>query len=235
MTKLRTGFIVAGVVLASAALWLAAAFYGLPWKEKALAGKLEAHLEKKYEKDFVLKESYFNFKDGKYGGSFYPKDDPSLAFYADEGYGEYKYADDYPGVVWSRQLKEELEPEAKKAFPHMKTIQIDFVRSENVDMVKGPAIPHYSQADAELFVRVELEGDFSGSKEQWQAIAQFIRSAQSRSAVMEVSFNFVEKKSPTEALVMCPMKNTAVITNGEQAQKKCSIARFDAETTMLID
>ncbi|KKB36273.1 hypothetical protein [Bacillus thermotolerans] len=70
----RTKWLVAFLaILILFVLWAVTSFTGLPWKEKRVAGQLEAHLEEEYQQDFELKTSYFNFKDGRYGGVFYPK------------------------------------------------------------------------------------------------------------------------------------------------------------------
>ncbi|MFK2827022.1 hypothetical protein QYG89_15320 [Bacillus sp. B190/17] len=233
--KKRLVIFMSFMILVAVVLWVLSALFGLPWKEKAIADKVEKHLEKKYEKDFELKESYFSFKDGTYGGIFYPEEDPSMEFHAGEGYAEYKYVDMYPEVLWAHQLQEEIDPEVRKVFPNVKSVHVSYVSYQSLDKVKGPDIPRYDEADAALFPNIELEETFTNSKEQWSAMAGLIHSVQSRTAASEVSFNFIEKETNTEAFVLCPPKSTAVITNAQQAQKHCSMRRYDLETSSLVE
>lgn len=182
-----------------------------------------------------MKKSYFNFKDGKYGGVFYPKSEPAMEFHADEGYGEYKYVDTYPGKVWAYQLKQEIQTEAERSFPNIKTVETYFNMSEKLDAVTGPRIPRYDEAEAELSARVKVEERFTGSKEQWTAITKLTRHIQSRKAVIDVGVNFLEKETKTEAIIVCPPKKIAVITNTQQAKQHCSMSRYDAETEMPVE
>lgn len=223
------------LVVASAAAWIASAFYGLPWKEKAVAAKLENYLEKRYEKDFTLKESFYNFKDGSYGGWFYPAGDPELEFHAEEGFAEYTYVDNYPEEVWARQLKEAVHPLTKGIFPKVSSVSTGYVTYESLDIVKGPEIPPFDQAGAMLSVRVEEKEAFNEKEEQWQKVAELVKAVQDLSTTTEVMFNFIDKKKGIETFMMCPPKTETEISTVQQAKKACSSSHYDLETSALVD
>lgn len=232
----RTKWLVAFLaILILFVLWAVTSFTGLPWKEKRVAGQLEAHLEEEYQQDFELKTSYFNFKDGRYGGVFYPKKNPRMEFHADEGHGSYKYIDGYPEVVWAQQLKEDIKLDIERSFPHLQLVHTAAVMHQSMDTVKGTAVPHYSETEALLYAGIETKGAFTGSSEQWEAITESVRTIQSKTAFTDIGFQFIETKRNAITHVSCPPKDTAAITTIQQAQAQCSSSGpYDLETGQLV-
>ncbi|GIN89429.1 hypothetical protein J22TS1_04800 [Siminovitchia terrae] len=222
------------VIVAGLAAWLISAFYGLPWKEKAVAGKLESYLEEKYEQDFILKESFYNFKDGSYGAWFYPEANPKLEFHAVEGFGEYTYVDNYPEILWARQLKEAVKPIVKDIYSAA-SVDTNFVTYESLDIVKGPEIPRFDETEAMLGVHIEIGMSFSENDEQWQQLATLIEKIQALSPAIDSSFDFINKKEGIETFVTCPSKEEAQIKSVQQAKKSCSVSKYDMETDMTLD
>lgn len=222
------------VIVVSIAAWVVIAFYGLPWKEKAVAAKLEKYLEEKYEQDFTLKESFYNFKAGSYGGQFYPVSDPELEFYAEEGFAEYTYVDTYPEVLWARQLKEAVQPIAKEIYPAA-SIDTNYTTYESLDIVKGPKIPPFHEVNVMLGVHLEMEEAFLDSKEEWKQLVSLIEKVQGFSSAIDVSFNFADKEKNIETFITCPPKTEAEIKSVRQAKKFCSVSKYDMETDMALD
>lgn len=222
------------VIVAGLTAWLISAFYGLPWKEKAVAGKLESYLEKKYEQDFILKESFYNFKDGSYGAWFYPEANPKLEFHAEEGFAEYTYVDNYPEILWARQLKEAVKPIAKDIYPAA-SVDTNYVTYESLDIVKGPEIPRFDETEAMLGVRIEIGIPFSENDEQWQRLANLVEKIQALSPTIDSSFDFINKKEGSETSIICPPKEEAEIKSVQQAKKSCSSDKYDLETDMTLD
>ncbi|MBD8006198.1 YfjL-like protein [Bacillus norwichensis] len=222
------------VIVAGLAAWLISAFYGLPWKEKAVAGKLESYLEEKYEQDFILKESFYNFKDGSYGAWFYPEANPKLEFHAEEGFAEYTYVDNYPEILWARQLKEAVKPIAKDIYPAA-SVDTNYVTYESLDIVKGPEIPRFDETEAMLGVRIEIGIPFSENDEQWQRLANLVEKIQALSPTIDSLFDFINKKEGSETSIICPPKEEAEIKSVQQAKKSCSSDKYDLETDMTLD
>ncbi|RST77339.1 hypothetical protein D4T97_002295 [Siminovitchia acidinfaciens] len=222
-------------IVVGIAAWITVAFNGLPWKEKAVAAKLENYLEEKYDQEFTLKESFYNFKDGSYGAWFYPTEDPKLEFYAEEGFAEYTYVDIYPEVLWARQLKEVVQPIAKEVYPEIEKVDTGYVTYESLDIVKGPDIPPFDKAGAMLSVRLEVEGAFSESDEQWSKVADLVEIVQGLSPAIDASFDFIDKKEGIETFITCPAKTEAEIGSVQQAKKSCSLSKYNMETDMALD
>ncbi|VEF46727.1 Uncharacterised protein [Bacillus freudenreichii] len=222
-------------IVVGIAAWITIAFNGLPWKEKAVAAKLENYLEEKYDQEFTLKESFFNFKDGRYGAWFYPTEDRELEFYAEEGFAEYTYVDIYPEVLWARQLKEAVQPIAKEVYPEIDKVDTGYVTYESLDIVKGPDIPPFDKSGAMLSVHFKAEGAFSVSDEQWKKVAALVKKVQGLSSAIDVSFNFIDKKEGIETFITCPPRSEAEIGSVQQAKKACWISRYDLETDMALD
>lgn len=234
-TKKWTIMIVALILLLLAAAWFTSSIYGLPWKKNAIAEKLKIHLEEKYNEEFERKDSFYNFKDGSYGGVFYPSNDSTLEFYAEEGFAEYKYVDTYPEVLWARQLEEDIKPLYQKIYPELQTVETHYVTYQSLDKVKGPNIPRYDEAKAELSAHFELEQSFSNSEEQWQPITELVQMIQSLSAETDVSFRFLELGKKTEVFILCPTKSEKEIKTIQHAKEACSVDRYDIETSMPVD
>jgi len=217
------------IIVAGISGGVASAFYGLPWKKKAVAADLKVYLEEKYHQEFVQKEAFYNFKDGSYGAVFYPAGDSGLEFYAEEGFAEYPYVDTYPEVLWARQLKETVEPIAEKAEPEIASIETSYVTYESLDIVKGPEIPKFDEAGAALGVRFKLEKAFSESDKDWEKRAALIHEIQELSPSIDVAFNYIDKSKEKETYVTCPPKEEAAIESAEQARKSCSANDYKLE------
>lgn len=233
-SRKRILIISAVVIVIGIAAWIASGIYGLPWKEKAVAAKLENYLEKKYEQNFTLKESFYNFKDGSYGAWFYPASDPELEFYAEEGFAEYTYVDIYPEVLWARQLKEAVQPIAKEIFPDA-SVDTNYVTYESLDIVKGPEIPRFDETEAMLGVRLEIGQPFSESEEEWKRLTALVEKVQALSPAIDSAFNFTDKKEGIETFITCPPKSEGEIKSVQQAKKSCSLSKYDMETDMALD
>ena len=234
--KSRKRFLIisAVVIVIGIAAWIASGVYGLPWKEKAVAAKLENYLEKKYEQNFTLKESFYNFKDGSYGAWFYPASDPELEFYAEEGFAEYTYVDIYPEVLWARQLKDAVRPIAKEIYPGA-SVDTSYATYESLDIVKGPVIPRFDDTEAMLGARLEIGQPFSESEEEWKRLTALVEKVQALSPAIDSAFNFTDKKEGIETFITCPPKSEAEIKSVQQAKKSCSLSKYDMETDMALD
>lgn len=235
MKKQTWIILIFGVIVLVLAAWVTIAFNGLPWKEKAVAGKLENYLEEKYDQKFIMKESFYNFKDGSYGAWFYPAQDELMEFYAEEGFGEHTYVENYPEELWARQLKEAVQPIAKNVYPEIEKVDTSYVTYESLDIVKGPEIPPFDQSSAMLSVRLEVKGPFSESDEQWEKVATMVEKVQGLSPAIDTSFNFMDKKEGIETFITCPSRTEAEIRSVQQAKKACWVSRYDLETSMSLD
>lgn len=236
MMKIKKRMLIISVVVivAGVAAWITSAFYGLPWKEKAIAAKLESYLEKRYEQDFTLKESFYNFKNGSYGAWFYPASDPELEFYAEEGFAEYTYVDIYPEVLWARQLKDAVQPIAKENYPGA-SVDTGYVTYESLDIVNGPDIPTFDKAKAMLGARFEITEPFLDSAEEWKPLTELVEKVQALSPMIDSTFNFVDKKEGIETFINCPPKTEAEIGSVPDAQKSCTVSRYDMETDTSLE
>lgn len=210
-------------------------FQGLPWKKVAVAKELEHYLDKKYEQEFILKEKYYNFKDGRYGGIFYLKNEPSLEFNADEGYSENKYEDTFPGVVWAEQLNEDIDAFYKDIYPEIHLFDTDYVIDTKIDMVKGPYIPRYDTVDALLSVSFTINKPFADSDKEWKQHASLLQELQRRSKEIDTSFNYIDDEKKIETFITCPTKTDGKINTVEDAKQKCDVNHFDLEPTEYIE
>lgn len=226
----RVLMVSAVVLVVGIAASVAGAFYGLPWKEKAAAAKLENYLEEKYEQDFTLKETFYNFKNGSYGGVFYPSGEPELAFYAEEGFAEYPYVDIYPEVLWASQLKETIEPVAKELFPENASVDTGYTTYESLDIVKGPDIPRFDQTEAMLTVQIKVKEGFPDSDQEWEKMAALVKEVQHLAPSIDTTFNYIDKKKGNETFLVCPPKRDAEINTVREAKKLCSMDIFDLES-----
>lgn len=233
-TKKKKWIVVAALIFIGIAAGITSIFYGLPWKERAVAKKLEKHLEEKYDQDFVLKRTSYNWKFSWYGGSFYPEGDPDLAFHA-EDIGQNEYMDTYPEVVWNRQLQEKIKPFYQKVYPDVDTFETLYTE-QSADMVPGPDIPDFTEVDAMLSVIYHLKKPFKDETHEWEKIAALTEKGQKLSRNLDVVFRYTDKGADTEVNIICPtVEEEGEISDAEEAKEKCSVSRYELESGEPLD
>ncbi|WP_338753714.1 hypothetical protein [Bacillus sp. FJAT-52991] len=231
MKKRRKKILVISVILlVCIGGFIYAYFEGLPWKKKQVARELQQYLEERYDESFVLKSTFFDVEERKYGATFSPTSDQSMAFNARKEGGEYTYIDDYPEGVWQREFQEDIEPAVRQHFPNLTDWYVGTAYGQSGKLVEGPHIPSYQEAGAFMWVEVSKAGIFNDSDQQWEQIYQLVHEAQKLTSTAEVSFSFDEKhgtKEEVEVYISCMPAEVIQVKSAQDAKNACEVTRFD--------
>ncbi len=118
MKLLESKILVFGIIFAFIGGFVFYFFNGAPWDLISYKNKIGEYLEKKYDKDFVIEKTTFDFFHGKtYHSYAHPKESPDLSFYVGQNPSTREIEDSYLNQLWNKQAKDELGPIVEKFFP----------------------------------------------------------------------------------------------------------------------
>ena len=144
-------------------------FNGTPWGKKQQETEMQKYLEKKYQKDFVIKSTSYNFLSETYQAYAYPRDHSELLFMVEQDQDALKgYSDTYPKVFWGTGFSSNIKAEVKKLFPNLDEATFTAERIVERGEFFGPHIPtyqeiHVSQLSCSITINI---------KTNWQQLDQ---------------------------------------------------------------
>jgi hypothetical protein len=121
-------------------------FYGTPWEKKQQATNMQKYLEKKYQNDFVIKSTSYNYLSETYQSYAYPQQHSELLFMVEQDQeAKEGYSDTYPKVVWGTNLANNIKAKIKKLFPNIDESTFKAERIVEKGEYFGPHIPTYKE------------------------------------------------------------------------------------------
>lgn len=141
-------------------------FYGTPWEKASSAQELKQAVEHKYDIEVDLKETNYNFKDGRYVSTFSLQGDDSLTFEAEKSPGG-SMSDYYPEAVWVKEAKKDVYPVLKESFSPLsiELYSLDSVYGVGSDMNIKKNIPSYKDVDTGVDIGIHFKDKWTKKNE----------------------------------------------------------------------
>ena len=139
-------------------------FNGVPWKKVQVAQEIEKHVEKKYNTDVEVVDTYYNFKFGNYGATFKAQKDNIEFTFDTEKTRSGNYLDYYVEALWASQLKEDSEPIIKQSFESLAIESYDYHFTYGIAtdlQIKSDHIPNYKTVNSQLDLVLRLKNYWS--------------------------------------------------------------------------
>ncbi|WP_078552850.1 hypothetical protein [Bacillus alkalicellulosilyticus] len=152
INKMVVSFLLLAIVTGGAIVL--SGFFGLPWERVKAQSVITEFVEDKYEIDTKKIDTYFNFKDGKYGVELKTEDD--ITFKA-EWREDLQVIDYYPEAIWKKQMEDDLLKEVQVIFPDHKFIVFDGAYGVGRDEIKGKEIGNYKEIPTDFFLSIRLQ------------------------------------------------------------------------------
>lgn len=124
-------------------------FYGTPWEKKQQATGMQTYLEEKYQTDFVIQKTSYNYLSESYQAYAYQRDHSNLLFMVEQDPdSKIGYSDTYPKVIWESDLSSAIKAKIKRLFPALDEPTLKAVRIVERGEYLGPHIPTYEEVNA---------------------------------------------------------------------------------------
>ena len=197
--KIGWGLFLAAII--AICLYIFISSFGNPIKKYTVSQELLNKLEEKYDEQFTLVESSYNWKGGIYGGVYQPEKNNKIQFTA-EKYRTGNLSDYYPEEIWLYEIEEELIPKAKEIFFDYDQVEASTVWGIGSDEVKEGSIPSYkdiSNGDAlQIIIRTKLAYTEVDKEEVEQKIFTLVQFLKKKSSTVGLMVSFDTPKETKE-------------------------------------
>lgn len=207
---LKIFLLIFAVLVIGFALFVYFSFAGLPWKKITVGNATLAYLQQKYDEEFEIEDRFYNFKDGSYGIKVHPVKEPTMSFYAEEGWGNDKFIDYYPEAVWVKQADQDFKEIVREIFPEKRRYRVDTVSGEGMEKVKKLPIPHYIDANAYIDVLVNLPKRFDESDAELERIMKLIQFAQQNGGNIHLFLTYEPNEEDTKNVTYITLTNEQI-------------------------
>jgi len=192
------------VALIAICLYIFISFFGNPIKKYTVSRELLTKLEEKYDEQFTLVKSYYEWKTGTYGGVYQPEKNQNIQFSAVK-YQSGSYSDYYPEETWLYEMENELIPKAKEIFFDYDQVKASTVWGIGNDEVKEGRIPNYKDISNGDALQIIIRGKVAYTDVNKQDVEQRIFTL----------VQFLKEKSNTVGIMVAFDNPEETATNNE--------------------
>jgi hypothetical protein len=140
----------AGLIL-SFSVYAYTVFYGTPWGKQKHETNMQSYITEKYQNEFVVTKTSYNFLSETYQGYAHPKEHPNLLFIIEQDLdAPLGYSDNYPKVMWDNELAANLKTQIKELFPNLNEGMFKALQIKDKGEFFGPNIPTYQEANISI-------------------------------------------------------------------------------------
>lgn len=124
-------------------------FNGTPWGKMKHEANMQSYLDNKYQTEFVIKRTTYNYLSETYQAYAYPKGHSDVEFMVQEDMeSKAGYADSYPEAIWESELSNEIKAKIRELFPKLNEDAFQAMRIVDRGESYGRGIPTYEHVPA---------------------------------------------------------------------------------------